>query len=258
MATGYLRARDAEDLLGLLRAARSLDPGPVLPWELLEGLLRLVPADLDLTARLVDHRDLRTVVVQGVRADGTRGVERAGEGALADSAGGLRSPLVGPQCRRALRRVLSAGDSHPGDGTGPRYPEVTADVPGELAVPLRAPPGEVPVLLFLRSDGTPFGGPDQRLLELARPHLLELWLDAEHRRAGVPRLTAREWEVLGLAGAGLYAEEIAAALRIAVGTVRKHTEHIREKCGTHTVAEAAARCLPYGPGPGQPVVRWGG
>ncbi|MGY1728695.1 helix-turn-helix transcriptional regulator [Geodermatophilus sp. SYSU D01062] len=258
MASGHLRARDAEDLLALLRAARALDPGPVLPWELLEGLLRLVPADLDLTSRLVDHRDLRTVVVQGVLADGTRGVERAGEDALSASSGGLRSPLVGPQPQRVLRRVLSAADLSPGDGTGPLHPEVTADVPGELVVPLRAPLGEAPVLLFLRSGRTPFGERDRRLLELARPHLLELWLHAEHRRAGVPRLTAREWEVLGLAGAGLYAEEIAAALRIAVGTVRKHTEHIREKCGTHTVAEAAARCLPYGPGPGQPVVRWGG
>ena len=63
--------------------------------------------------------------------------------------------------------------------------------------------------------------------------------------------------MLALSAAGLVTDEIAAALCIAVGTAREHAEHIREKCGAHTLAEAAARCLPQGPGPLLPADRDG-
>jgi DNA-binding CsgD family transcriptional regulator len=258
MGTGHLDAHDADDLLTLLRTTRSEDPGPLLPWGLLEGLVHLVPCALVVTCRLLDHRDRRTVLVQGVLADGTRGVEHADARALEGPHGRLRSPLTGgPRCVRALRRALTSPFPHPANGGGPAHAAVRTDVPGELVVTMRSPAGPAAHLLLLRTDGEPFPDRDPALLELARPHLVEAWTAAERRRAGIPPLTAREWEVLALAGAGLVPEEIAAALCIAVGTARKHAEHIREKCGAHTLVEAAARCLPQGPGPLVPAARDG-
>jgi DNA-binding NarL/FixJ family response regulator len=82
---------------------------------------------------------------------------------------------------------------------------------------------------------------------LLRPHLQEIWLDAERRRAGVPRLTAREWEVLALAAHGMPYAEIAARLHLSAGTVRKHMEHVRERLGVHSVTAAAAVAMPHAP-----------
>lgn len=82
---------------------------------------------------------------------------------------------------------------------------------------------------------------------MLRPHLQEIWLDAERRRAGVPQLTPREWQVLGMAGAGLGYVEIASALFVSVATVRKHMEHVRERLGVHSVMAAAAVALPHAP-----------
>lgn len=73
-------------------------------------------------------------------------------------------------------------------------------------------------------------------------------MDAERGRAGVPRLSPREWEVLGLTAAGLSYAEVAAALFLSVGTVRKHMEHVRERLGVHSAAAAAIRAMPHAPG----------
>ncbi len=216
MATGHLRDGDGDLLLAVLDAARHDDPGPVVPWALLEGLQRLVRCDWDVGYQQRDDRRLPSLLLQFLAADGTREVLR------------------------------SRPDGRAGPGFRPwrdRRPEVT----DELVVPVPAPPGEVRRLLFLRSSGTPFEARDSRVLELLRPHLHEVWEDAERRRAGVLPLSPREWEVLALAGAGSSTVEIADALWISVGTVRKHMEHIREKLGVHSLAAAAARALPQAP-----------
>ena len=82
---------------------------------------------------------------------------------------------------------------------------------------------------------------------LLRPHLQEIWLDAERRRDGVPQLTPREWEVLALAAGGLPYAAIAEQLFISVGTVRKHMEHVRERLGVHSIPAAAAKAMPHAP-----------
>ena len=85
------------------------------------------------------------------------------------------------------------------------------------------------------------------LLTLLRPHLHEIYLDAERRRNGTPKLTAREWEILQLAGEGLTNAAIGTQLFISPATVRKHMEHIFETLGVHTRTEAAAIALPHRP-----------
>lgn len=53
-------------------------------------------------------------------------------------------------------------------------------------------------------------------------------------------LTRRQAEVLSLLAAGRGTEEIAAALFISTATVRKHYEHVYERLGVHSRAEAIA------------------
>jgi DNA-binding CsgD family transcriptional regulator len=217
MGTGLLHDGDGDLLLAVLDAARSDDPGPLVPWALLEGLQRLVPCDWDVGYQQHDDRRAHALLLQFLAADGTRDVRRSVPDGPADPA---RQPWT------AWR------------------PEVT----DELVLPVPAPPGEVRRVLFLRASGAPFDARDSRVLELLRPHLREVWEDADRRRAGVLPLSPREWEVLALAGSGASTVEIADALWISVGTVRKHTEHIREKLGVHSLATAAARALPQAPG----------
>ncbi|MGY1608539.1 helix-turn-helix transcriptional regulator [Geodermatophilus sp. SYSU D00700] len=258
MGTGHLREGDADRLLGVLQAAERDDPGPALPWVLFEGLLRLVPGDVDVSYQVHDHRRRQSLLLQGLEPDGTRHVVRP---ELTPELNPEHdrfwqlfwsSMCSWPQRTGDLRSVIHSGDLFPTERArraDPMSAECLADVTAELMVSLPAPPGEARRLLFMRADGTPFTERDRRLLELARPHVQELFLLGERRRAGVPRLTRREWEVLAMTGAGLSTDDIAAALWIARGTVRKHAEHIREKCGTHTLAEAAARALPHAPRP---------
>ena len=98
----------------------------------------------------------------------------------------------------------------------------------------------------MRTAGS-FSERERQIAMLLRPHLQEIWLDAERRRAGVPQLTAREWEVLALAATGMPYATIADRLFISVGTVRKHMEHVRERLGVHSVPAAAAVAMPHAP-----------
>jgi LuxR family maltose regulon positive regulatory protein len=62
----------------------------------------------------------------------------------------------------------------------------------------------------------------------------------------VEPLSERELEVLRLIAAGLSNREIAQELFIAVGTVKRHTNHIYGKLGVHSRTEAVARARELG------------
>ncbi len=79
--------------------------------------------------------------------------------------------------------------------------------------------------------------------------LVEGSLLLEERREA-PRLTERESEILDLVAAGKTNAEIAEALWIAPGTVRKHLENVYEKLEVHSRTAAVARVASAkGPGP---------
>jgi DNA-binding CsgD family transcriptional regulator len=84
------------------------------------------------------------------------------------------------------------------------------------------------------------------MLQVLRPYLHELWVDAERRRRGTPRLSRREAEVLQLASQGQTNADIARTLFISVYTVAKHMEHIFDRTGVRTRGAAAALALPHG------------
>jgi DNA-binding CsgD family transcriptional regulator len=56
----------------------------------------------------------------------------------------------------------------------------------------------------------------------------------------VPRLTAREREILDLVAEGRTNAEIAERLWLSLGTVRKHLDNVYAKLGVHTRTAAAA------------------
>jgi LuxR family maltose regulon positive regulatory protein len=59
-------------------------------------------------------------------------------------------------------------------------------------------------------------------------------------------LSDRELEVLALIAAGLSNREISQELYIAVGTVKRHTNHIYGKLGVHSRTQAVARSRELG------------
>jgi hypothetical protein len=76
---------------------------------------------------------------------------------------------------------------------------------------LPAPPGRS-LRLLLRRDSGGFTERDKLLVELLRPHLHAVYQDAQRRRTGAPRLTARQWELLRLVAAGHSNADIARQL----------------------------------------------
>jgi two-component system NarL family response regulator len=90
--------------------------------------------------------------------------------------------------------------------------------------------------------GRPIISPAQ-LGRIARSLGADEALSHELPRAPHPMLTSRELGVLRLLANGHGTREIAAELRIAEGTVRRHVEAIRGKLGVHTRLEAVSEGL---------------
>src|SRR4051794_37841821 len=252
MTTSELYAADVEDLVRILDDARQDDPGPALPWALLQGLQQLIPCDIDVSYQHHEYSVSRTLVIHAVGEDGERfGPDGPGPSDPDDPFWrywwqGLCS---WPQRSGDLRQVIQTRDFFPTEWERLADP-ISAVVPElreSMIVSLPAPPGEARRVIFMRHSGPSFTERDRQIAALLRPHLQEIWLDSERRRAGVPTLTAREWEVLALAANGMPYSAIGNTLFISVGTVRKHMEHVRERLGVHSIPAAAAKAMPHAP-----------
>jgi DNA-binding CsgD family transcriptional regulator len=111
-------------------------------------------------------------------------------------------------------------------------------------ISLRVPADPHVVVLFDRKS-LEFGERDRLMLDLLQPHLGRIYAGHVQRCRGVAgaRLTARETEVLELVADGKTNGEIANALWLSPGTVRKHLENVFAKLGVHTRTAAATRFL---------------
>jgi DNA-binding CsgD family transcriptional regulator len=106
-----------------------------------------------------------------------------------------------------------------------------------------AGPGRSLRLVFVRGPGPDFSGRHRDLLTVLRPHLHHAYLDAERRRRPVPRLTARQRELLHLVAAGHTNAQIARRLGISEGTVRTHLENIFRLLQVSSRTAAVTRAL---------------
>lgn len=238
-------AFDVHALTTMIADAHDDDPGPMLPWSLIDDLGALISAeevsicDLDLVH---EEREIQ----QGVNF-GEQCVEH----------GDLVSAGYRPFWRyyhsfwddeppSRAGKVRRWTDRYPGRllGQQPLYREAFRPIGIKylLSVGLPTTDGRERNLLFWRHDEPDFSDLERDLLTLLRPHVAEIYAGAVRRRRGV--LTPREWEVLELAAQGYGNSEIAGRLATAVSTVRKHLEHIFDKTGVRTRGAAVALLAP--------------
>ena len=124
---------------------------------------------------------------------------------------------------------------------------VTPGIRSLMQITLPTPGGVTRRLVLATYGGRRLGERERALGALLRPHLEELRVDSERRRAGVPNLTPREWECLALTAAGLSHADIADRLVVSVSTVHKHMENVRARLGVRNAVAAAALALPHAP-----------
>jgi DNA-binding CsgD family transcriptional regulator len=104
--------------------------------------------------------------------------------------------------------------------------------------------GQILRLGLFRGPGPGFSERDRALLVLLRPHLHQAYLDTERHRHPVPRLTARQKELLRLVAAGHTNTQIGRRLGISEGTVRTHLENIYARLQVPSRTAAVMRAFP--------------
>jgi DNA-binding CsgD family transcriptional regulator len=100
-------------------------------------------------------------------------------------------------------------------------------------------------LVVWRDGGAPFTKRDVLLMSFLRPHLAALHQLHRQTIEGVPALTARQWEILGLVAAGRTNRQIARELMVSEGTVRTHLEHVYGRLEVNSRTAALAKVTPF-------------
>jgi DNA-binding CsgD family transcriptional regulator len=236
-----ITGRDLDALRGLL-ALSSDDPGPGLPWDLLE-----CARDLFHAHRLEFSRsqpDLELSVLEQVLSE-TREVFVGAD---------AQDPYFWP-----IYRSTDAAN----------YPDRTGDITHvtmlsdflsdrqwlaspmnidygfgrmrALMVCLPDEPGHSTRLYLWRGPGRDFDERDRLLLTLLRPHLIAAFRTAERRRQAPAALTPRQLELLQYVAQGYTNTQIARRMRLSEGTVRTHLNHIYERLGVTSRTAAVTR-----------------
>jgi DNA-binding CsgD family transcriptional regulator len=252
-ASGLLRHRDLRALTAVVEDGLRDDPGGAMPWAVLDHLLQLVPCE-GVSFNELNVRERQPITLQGVAEGGARSLE-------CNFAENDQPPYSEYWLHRESFLPSSYLDRN-GDTTSvlrwsdfytaaelknaPFYAEYMRPMGTKYGVylPLPTGSGRNRRLVFGRKSGPDFSERDLLVLRLLRPHLHEVYLDAERRRRGIPQLSRREREVLQLVAQGYSNADIARILFISVSTVAKHMEHIFDRTGVRTRTAAATLALP--------------
>jgi DNA-binding CsgD family transcriptional regulator len=258
-ASGLLRERDLRALTAVIEDGLRDDPGPAMPWAVFEQLQQLIPADT-IQLHEFDVQCGERIFQQFMDHGGGRDIERGNDGEYRDAQyWQLRHSFL--PCSYSARTgdvttVTRWSDfcTVPELKRTPFYADYLAPwgaINHAILLPFAAGPGRTRYLWLarLRRD---FSERDRLALQLLRPHLQEVYLDAERRRHGIPHLSRREREVLQLVAQGSSNADIARILFISPATVAKHMEHIFDRTGVRTRSAAAALVLPQIRPPTQP------
>jgi DNA-binding CsgD family transcriptional regulator len=249
-ASGLLRERDLRALTAVVEDGLRDDPGQAMPWAVLDRLLQLIPSAIVQLDEL-DQQRRQEIIWQAVEDGGDRFIE-VGHNATDEAPHWweLRKeflPYRYPARTGDTTSVIRWSDFYTVSElrNTPFFDHVSSYSLDRYAiiVPLPAQPGCIRRIAFFR-DNRDFSEGDRLALQLLRPHLHEVYLDAERRRQGIPHLSRREVEVLRLASQGYSNADIARILFISPATVAKHMEHIFDRTGVRTRSAAAALALP--------------
>jgi DNA-binding CsgD family transcriptional regulator len=234
-----ITAGDAASLLNIVHDGARDDGLDPFPPGVLFGLARLIPSDACVGYQEADvtgaFRVVELVEVIGTppsakteRAFHTLGWQNPMHCRLhAEDEGVLRlSDLLTRRRRMTLEYNEAVWRPH--------------GIDDALRMWLPAPPGRARSV-YLERSGKNYTERERTLLQLLRPHLARIRVNAESRRRmdASYGLTPREAEVLGWVARGKTNAEIAAALYISPQTVRKHLENIFEKLDVRTRTAAA-------------------
>jgi len=239
MADG-ISGRDLDALRGLL-ALNMDDPGPMVPWELMECMRDLFHSDLLQLART--QPGLEAFVLEQALGE-TQEVE----------IGGFPAPHYWEQYRSAdaCSYADRTGDIAPVTKlsdfvsdrqwrAGPMYIDYCFGRARTLMAYLPDEPGYRTRLYLWRGPGRDFDERDRLLLTLLRPHLIAAYRAAERRRRAPAALTSRQLELLEYVAQGYTNTQIARRMQLSEGTVRTHLNNIYERLGVTSRTAAVTR-----------------
>jgi DNA-binding CsgD family transcriptional regulator len=248
-----LRRADFEAILGFLADVKDIDVEEPYSVEVLARLSDLIPCD----AALYQRVDLGSRRYVGVLAYAP-GDDSEDDEALYWSVGPC--PITEYRSRTGDLKALTMADviSRQRYHELPIYREYfrPSGVDQLMDMGLSSDPSDHRSLVLFRGpDEVDFSERDKAVLELLRPHfrarearaaLRQRLLDitgpgADAGSSPDPALTAREREIIRLVAEGMTNAQIAAALWVAPGTVKKHLENVYAKLGVGRRAAVASR-----------------
>lgn len=131
--------------------------------------------------------------------------------------------------------------AHVAEIAGARHPLAKSRI---MLAPMRTPVGQARLAVIRHYRD--FDERDQLLLALLRPHLAAAYRRGMERRTAGRALTNRQRTVLQLVARSWSNDEIARALLVSKGTVRKHLDNVYRQLGVSSRAAAVARAFPEG------------
>ncbi|ONI82615.1 hypothetical protein ALI22I_41990 [Saccharothrix sp. ALI-22-I] len=241
---------DLRRLVTVIEDGRRDDPNRAMPWAVLDGLLDLIHCDaVGFTEFDVPHKVFLTEQFlegheRSLALDNDQETDHPYwrfhhdflPCSYAERTGDLRRIVLHSDFYSPAELHNTPFFAEVWGGHGPTH---------RMVATLPAAPGRTRRILLDRDSGPDFSERDRLVVQLLRPHLYEVYLDAQRRLNGVPRLSDRELQVLQLAAQGRSNADIARELFISVSTVRKHMEHIFDRTGARSRAAAAALVVPH-------------
>jgi DNA-binding CsgD family transcriptional regulator len=245
-----LGMRDLCGLADVVVEGRRDEPTEGLPWTVLHGLAALIPCD-GISFYEADITRSRTRLMQWIESGAqciTDDCDPPGDAHFWASARQFAPCHDRRRTRGAIGAVAWSDCYSPSQL---RNAPLFADFYGPhgwrhgMHLSFPALPGHMRKITFWRGAGSDFTDRDHLVAEVLRPHLWEIHAEGQRRRAVVPRLTDREWEVLELVHHGYSNVEIARHLFVSVSTVRKHLEHVFTRTGARTRTAAATLMMSH-------------
>lgn len=237
-----ITGRDLRALRAVLDFQTFDDPGPALPWELLEWVRELFHCDsVELDRN--DPSERSFLLLQDVSDIRFFVDDDPPDPHYWD----LYASAVAcnyPQRTGDIAHVTKVSDflSDREWGSSTMYAEYAGDLRfREMAVYLPDEPGRDLRLILWRGRGRDFGERDRLLLTLLRPHLLAAYRNAERLRRGPVPLTTRQSELMTYVAQGLTNGQVARRMGLSEGTVRTHLTSIYERLGVTSRTAAVTR-----------------